>query len=71
LREKVEWSKLGSATSRSRNQRNNRLTEKDSMADGGVRREPVSVVKFPDHQGKYREFLGLSSVRPILAARNP
>jgi hypothetical protein len=23
-----------------------------------------------DHQGKYREFLGLSSVRPILAARN-
>jgi len=29
----------------------------DSLADDAVRGEPVSVVKFPDHQGKYREFL--------------
>jgi hypothetical protein len=27
-----------------------------NLADGAVRCEPVSVVKFPDHQGKYREF---------------
>jgi hypothetical protein len=26
------------------------------MVDDAVRREPVSLVKFPDHQGKYREF---------------
>jgi hypothetical protein len=30
---------------------------RDYGVDDAVRREPVSVVKFPDHQGRYREFL--------------
>lgn len=36
---------------------------KDRLADGAVNCEPVSLVKFPDHRGKYREF-------PVLRLRN-
>jgi len=34
------------------------------MADGAVRCEPISAVKFPDHQGKYREFLRMELHNP-------
>jgi hypothetical protein len=41
----------------------------DCLADGAVRCEPVSVVKFPDHQGKYREFPLLKLRRVLIVAK--
>jgi hypothetical protein len=38
----------------------------DWVVDGAVSREPLSGVKFPDQQGKYREFSSFGASRAAL-----